>query len=485
MTAFHDLRDYIERLVGELGEGEVRIVEGANWDLEIGCLTELMAEREGPALLFDNIVGYPKGFRVMSNFMGTAARCAMALGISPNLSKVEIIRAWKDKSKQLTMIPPIEVASGPILENVLEGSAVDLTKFPAPKWHEHDGGRYIGTADLVITRDPDTGWVNMGTHRGCIQSKDRLSLWLLGDRHARMIASKYWKRGEACPIAVVFGCDPVLWTVGPTPAPVGVSEYDIAGALRGEPVEVLMAPGTGLPIPAHAEIVIEGEMPPIEEESAIEGPFGEWPGYYTHIGPETVIRVKRIMYRNDPIILGAPPMLPTTTPGYQALPLSSAVATWEHLESAGVPNIRGVWAFARNLMIVVSIEQRYEGQAMQALVASAGRRRIGGMERYFVVVDEDIDPSDLNQVLWAICTRVDPAESIQIMHTRTSDIDPRLSPKKRADKDFSMGIALIDACKPFAWKDQFAMSNRFDDAARAKVLERWKSKLPMLAETSK
>jgi UbiD family decarboxylase len=479
MSAFRDLRAYLDRLVRELGEGEVRAIEGANWDLEIGCITEMMAEKEGPALLFDNIVGYPKGYRVLSNFMGTAARTAIAFGLPPDLPKVEIVRAYKDRSKQLKLIPPVEIATGPVMENVLEGDAVDLTRFPAPRWHEHDGGRYIGTADMVITRDPDTGWVNVGTHRGCIQSKDRLSLWLLGDRHNRMIASKYWSRGEPCPIAVVFGCDPVLWTAAPSPTPAGVSEYDVAGALRGEPVEVIRAPETGLPIPAYAEIVVEGEMPPIEEESAMEGPFGEWPGYYTHTGPETVMRVKRIMHRNNPILMGAPPMIPTTTPGYQALPLAAAVATWDHLESAGVPNIRGVWAFARSLMIVVSLEQRYEGQAMQALLAATGRRRIGGMERYFVVVDEDIDPSDLNQVLWAMCTRTDPAESIQILRTRTTDIDPRLSPQKRAAKDFSMGIMLIDACKPFGWKDEYARSNRFDDAYRADLRERWKSKLAL------
>jgi UbiD family decarboxylase len=268
MSAFRDLRSYMDTLVRQLGEGEVRTIDGAHWDLEIGCITELMAEKEGPALLFDNIVGYPKGHRVLTNFMGTPARCAIALGLSPDLPKLEIVRAWKDKSKGLKLIPPTEVANGPVMENIQEGDAVDLTSFPAPKWHEHDGGRYMGTADMVITRDPDTGWVNIGTHRGCIQSKDRLSLWLLNDRHARMMATKHWARGEACPIAVVFGCDPVLWSAAPTPTPMGVSEYDLAGALRGEPVEVMRAPGTGLPIPAYAEIVIEGEMPPIEEESA-------------------------------------------------------------------------------------------------------------------------------------------------------------------------------------------------------------------------
>ena len=480
MTAFRDLRDFIDRVVLELGQDQIRVVDGADWNLEIGCLTELMAEKEGPGLLFDNIVGYPKGFRVFTNFLGTAARNAVALGISPKLSKVEMIRAWKEKSKGLKHIPPKEVPWGAVMENVLEGDAVDLAKFPAPKWHERDGGRYIGTGDMVITRDPDSEWVNFSTLRGCIQGKDRLSLWFGGqkDRHAYQIASKYWARGQACPMAVVLGCDPVLFSAAFAPVPAGVSEYDRAGAYRGEPVEVVRAPGTGLPIPAHAEIVVEGEMPPVEQESAHEGPFGEWPGYYTHSGPETVVRVKRIMYRNDPIILGAQPTLPTITTGYGALPLA-AVSAWEHLENAGVPNVRGVWVFARHLMFVVSIEQRYDGHAMQALIAAAGRRRSGSMWTYIVVVDDDIDPSDINQVLWALCTRVDPAKSVQTLRIQAMDIDPRLSPKQRAEKDYSIGLMLIDACKPFAWKDQFPVTNRFDEPMREAVRRRWQSKLPL------
>jgi UbiD family decarboxylase len=194
-----------------------------------------------------------------------------------------------------------------------------------------------------------------------------------------------------------------------------------------------------------------------------------------------VVRVKQILFRNNPIILGDPPMIPTITPGDQAVPFWSASATWNHIESAGVANIRGVWAYARQLMIVVSLEQREPGHAMQALLAAAGRRRSGGMERFFVVVDEDIDPSDWNQVLWALCTRVDPAESVHILRSRTSDIDPRLSPRRRAENDFSMGIMLIDACKPFGWKDKYPVANRFDDAFKAEMFERWKSKIVAFA----
>jgi UbiD family decarboxylase len=279
MPCFHDLRDYIDRLRRKLGDAAVVDVSGAHWDQEIGCIGEMIAEREGPALLFDNIVGYPAGFRVFTNFMGTPAACAFALGLPTKLPRLEIIRTWKERSKHLQLLPPVEVSSGSVTENSLENEDIDLERFPVPKWHPRDGGRYIGTADMVITRDPETGWVNAGTYRACIQSRDRLSLWMLGNRHARMAAQKYWAQGKPCPIAIVFGCDPVTWSAAPIPAPVGVSEYDLAGALRGEPVEVMPAPRTGLPIPAHAEVVVEGEMPPVEEESALEGPFGEWTGY--------------------------------------------------------------------------------------------------------------------------------------------------------------------------------------------------------------
>lgn len=479
MVAFRDLRDYIDTLTRELGDDEVMTIDGADWDLEIGCITELLAEKEGPALLFDNISGYPAGYRVFTNFMGTVQRCAVALGLPADTSAIDVVRTWKDLSKRIDPIPPVEVSTGTILENVIEGDDVDLTIFPTPRWHDGDGGRYIGTACMVITRDPDSGWVNVGTYRGCVQGKDRLSLWMLGNRHALAIAKKYWDNGKSCPIAVVVGCDPILTTAAAIAAPAEVCEYDVAGGLRGTGVEVLAAPGSGLPIPAHAEIVIEGEMPPVTEESVPEGPFGEWTGYFTHAGNETVVRVHRILHRNNPIILGAPPMIPTVPAGDQAVPLYSASVTWDHLEAAGVQNIHGVWAYARQLMMVISIKQTGAGDAMQALLAAAGRKRTGGMDRYFVVVDEDIDVTDINHVLWAIFTRVNPAESIHVIRTPTTAIDPRLSPSQREANDLSMGIVLIDACKPFAWKDSYPKANRFYQGYRSQIRDRWKGTLPL------
>jgi len=472
--AFRDLREFID--VVQAG-GELRLIKGAHWDLEIGCITELMAEREAPLLLFDSIPGYPEGFRVVTNFLATPRRFAQALGLPQDLPKMEILKAWREKSRRLEYLPPVEVASGPVTENVVEGEDIDLEKFPAPKWHELDGGRYIGTADMVITRDPKSGWINVGAYRACIQGKRRLSLWVLEHHHGKQIIRRHWEEGRHCPVAIVLGCEPATWIAAPSAIKAGVSEYDYAGGLRGAPVEVIKAPHTGLPVPAFAEIVLEGEIPPLEEESALEGPFGEWPGYYTHVGQECVVRVRGVMYRNKPILLGNPPLLPTTH--RYGIPLF-ATRIWEHLESSGVSDIQGVWGHCHTLMIVISLRQKYPGHAMQALTATAGLQAGASMYRYVVAVDEDIDPSDLNQVLWAMTTRVDPSESVQVLRSWTSDLDPRVSPEKRAKGDYTSGRMLIDACRPFTWRDQFANSNRFSEQMRKQISQKW---LPDLEKT--
>jgi 3-polyprenyl-4-hydroxybenzoate decarboxylase len=450
--AFADLRAFID---GAARIGEMKVIVGADWNLEIGCLTELMAEQEGALLLFDNIVGYPKGFRIVTNAIATPRRFALALGLPTEVSKLEILKTWRSKTRDLKPFAPVEVSSGPITENVLQGDSVDLNIFPTPKWHEHDGGRYIGTGDMVVIKDP-------------------LTLWIIEHKHGKQIARKYWQAGRACPVAIVLGCEPATWMAAPSAAKAGVSEYEYAGALRGAPLEVIRAPYTGLPVPATSEIVIEGEMPPPQEESHPEGPFGEWPGYYTHSGDECVIRVKRILHRDNPILLGNPPLLPITE--RYGIPLYAA-RIWDHVEQSGISDVQGVWCHCHTLMVVISMKQRHVGQALQALTAVAGMQTGASMYRYYIAVDDDIDPVDLKQVIWAMCTRVDPAESVQIIKSWTSDLDPRLPPEKREKGDFTMSRMLIDACKPFPWRDQFALANKFSSDKREEVWEKWGPKL--------
>ena len=175
-----------------------------------------------------------------------------------------------------------KVSSGPILENFLSGKDVDLLRFPAPKWHEGDGGHYIGTGCCVFLRDPDEDWVNMGVYRVTVHNATTLGIFINHIQHGRQILQKYWARQQNCPIAVSFGQAPSLYLAAAQREPWGVSELSVAGWLAGSPVEIISGEVTGLPIPAHAEIVVEGEIPPMDKESLPEGPFGERTGYYCH-----------------------------------------------------------------------------------------------------------------------------------------------------------------------------------------------------------
>jgi len=249
-------------------------------------------------------------------------------------------------------------------------------------------------------------------------------------------------------------------------------KYEDAGASHGSPVEVLKGPLTGLPIPAQAEIVFEGEIPSPDEETALEGPFGEWPGYYAHSGQECVVRVKQIVHRSSPILAGNPPLRPLLG-DRDDLPAMD-VAVWDHLERSGISDIVGVWGHCNSLFIVLALKQRYPGHAQQALIAAAGLRSSASMYTYYVAVDDDIDPSELKDVVWAMCTRVNPATSVDIMHNAwTSDLDPRLTPEQKTSGDYTMGRLLINACKPFSWKDSFPKTNIFSTEERQQVRERW------------
>src|SRR5262249_3455729 len=151
------------------------------------------------------------------------------------------------------------------LENVFEGKAIDLTKIPTPVWHEHDGGPFIGTACMVVMKDPDSGWINYGAYRIQTQGPDVATVMMSPGKHGRILMSKYHGRGQACPVAVGCGMHPGLFMLAGLEVPYGKSEYEAGGGLLGEPVEIINMPRTGLPVPANAEIAFEGLIHPNDE----------------------------------------------------------------------------------------------------------------------------------------------------------------------------------------------------------------------------
>ncbi|MDR7481134.1 MAG: UbiD family decarboxylase [Armatimonadota bacterium] len=451
--------------------GELTTVRGAHWDLEIGTITELVMNRHGPALLFDNIPGYPSGHRVVTNALGGPRRLALTLGLPVDRDVRDLLRLWQQKQRTLRPVPPRVVADGPVMAHVYRDDAVDLLTFPTPRWHELDGGRYIGTGSVDITRDPDQGWVNLGCYRVMLHDRHRVGFYISPGKHGRIHRDKWFARREPMPVAMSFGHAPLIFLAGGIEIPWGLSEYEWCGAVQGAPVEVIEGPVTGLPIPAHAEIAIEGFVDP--DERAPEGPFGEWTGYYaSEMRAEPVVRVVALYHRDDPIILGSPPTKPPSELAYFRAFLRAA-AIEEQLAAAGVPDVQAVWCHevgGSRLLNVVAIRQRFPGHARQAALVATQCHAAAYLGRFTVVVDEDVDVMNLEDVLWAVCTRCDPAQDIEILRRCWSGpLDPIIPPER---KGFN-SRAIIDATRPFEWRDRFPPVAQASPTHRAEALRRW------------
>ena len=477
---FQSMREFMEKV---RETGDLKAVNGADWNLEIGAITEVASQMpDPPMVIFDEIKGYPKGFRVVSNVLESPKRLTLAVGLPTHLKGIGLANAWRERLAIFKPIPPREVSDGVVMENVLKGDQVDMLKFPTPFWHDLDGGRFIGTGCMVVSRDPDEGWINIGSYRNQIFDKNKIGCHSAPQRHVSIMMRKYWKKNENCPIVITFGQEPATYLPAAQFNSWGASELDIAGGIRGEPVEFINGPLTGLPILANAEIAIEGEIPPIDVESHAEGPFGEYPGYYTEgSGKNPVIRVNAIYHRNDPIIWGFPPLKPPAFIRYGAA--FSAARVWNTLNKTGLPGITGVWAneASATFITIVSIRQSYPGHSAQvgALAATIPGRSV---TRYVIVVDDDIDPSDIDQVMWALGTRSDPETSINFIGGQPcGPIDPRMSPEKKQRREFFSTVAVIDACKPYAWRDKFPPNNEFSKEAKAEIIKKWGSVLGIVS----
>ena len=469
---YRDLREFIDLVDGL---GALRRIDNADPMLEIGGITEVAAGMpECPAILFDNIKGYPAGFRIFTNATVSAQRAALALGLDPHLRPLEALKAWMAKRQTLKSFDPVEVKDAAYLENSMSGDDVDLGRLPSPHWHPEDGGPYIGSGSLVIMGDADEGWVNASIYRVQVHGRKQVTIQFDHQgRHGAMISKKYWGRGKPCPVAVVNGEDPALFIAGFEYLPAGQSEYAFAGAIKGAPIEVRRGPITGLPIPAYAESVLEGELLPISETSLPEGPFGEFTGYYAaDKRPAPVMEVTAIHHRNDPILLGSPPMKPPRF--HFGLPFRGA-GIWQNLIACGVTDIVGVWQHVSQLMTVIALEQRYPGHAKRAGLIAAANSYMG---RLVVIVDEDVDPSNLADVMWAVTTRCEPSETVDIVRGGwSSGLDPRLTPEARDQGLTQNSKMIIDACRPFGWRAKYPKTSALSIAETRVIEDKWMTSL--------
>jgi 4-hydroxy-3-polyprenylbenzoate decarboxylase len=458
------MRDFIERCEQE---GVLhRIKAEVDWNLELSHIAKLNEEKSGPALLFENVKDYASP--VITSVCTTTERLSIIMGMPSKTTLVQLMEQWV-KIGDLK-IPPKWVDTGPCKQNIMRGDDVDLYKFPAPKWYPLDGGRFFGTAHFIISKDPDSGWVNLGTYRSQLLDKNHLGTQFIKGKHADLMLKKYQKMGKPMPVAAVIGCDPLLFILGAARLSAFVSEYDVAGALRGEAVEVVRGETVDLPIPAHAEIVVEGEVD--ADKFMDEGPFGEYTGYYSGVGtdPRNFIDVKCITYRDNPIFWGTT-VGRAVTDTHMTMALSYGATLWQQLVAMKIPGIRSVYCppeGSGRFLAIISVQQMYPGHADQVLTAAISTEMGAYGLKTVIVVDEDIEPWDIPRVMYALSFRFQPNRCQVINRGRSTPLDPSLP----VDQRDITGRLLLDATIPYDWKKK-PIPIKLDEEIVKRVQSRW------------
>jgi UbiD family decarboxylase len=442
VTGQLDLRRFIDETASRTPAGVVHIDRQVNpAEFEVtAVLQQLEDAGRNPMALFHrplNLFGEVSRFPLVSNVFAERDRCALALGLDPSQSKFPLSLEYGRREKE--RIPPTVVPEGeaPVKQVVQRGDDADLRQFPIVRHHHMDPAPYIDMTPIM--RDPDTGAYNAAYLRMMYKGPRRLGLHM-SPRHNWQITRKHEERGLPTRVAIVVGHHPAFYLGTLNVAPFGDDDYEVIGAVAGESLRLTPSStwGDEFMIPADADIVIEGEIPPNVRE--VEGPFGEFPGTY---GPQRlrwVIDVTAINHRDDAIyndvfvghaddwIQGG---LPKEARIYNLIKAVVPTVTAVHLPTSGVCRLH----------CNVSIDKKVDGESKQAAMVVLGAV---DMIKHVFVVDADVDVFDDRQVLWAIATRVQADQAIDmIKNAKGNTLDPSQTDPIMTTK------MIVDATKPF------------------------------------
>ena len=385
---------------------------------------------------------------VIANVFGTKKRIAAMVGATLDDFHVK----WKNARQN--MLPPAIVKTGLVQEVVVKGNDVDVTKLPIFQHFKSDAGRYVSSG-ITVGRDPDTGVSNLSYHRMMMKSKDTFGISL----HSRGHLWDYFRRsrehGKDLEVAIIIGCHPLVYLGACGKMGIDQDEYELAGALLGEPLELVCCATIDAHVPASAEIVLEGKI--LAETFDDEGPFGEYTGYSTSRSTRNVFKVSAITHRKSPIFMDL-------VPGYSA----------EHLLLAGYGRMAEYMSILKERFpVVLDLNQPKSGTHFNTYIkikktAEVQPRQImalmAGLDMYskiLVVVDDEIDIYDEEQVLWAIATRVQPHKDVSIIENMMCNVLDPSSEKGMSSKMF------IDATSPLESENK-----RYDEDPAMRQLAR-------------
>lgn len=410
----------------------------------VNTLERSMPNREAPALLFEQIKGIPGG-RVLSNLFGTPSRLMELVGLPPRTSP-----AYKERFLAALQrpVPPVVAEGAPCKENVVR-SGLDVGRlFPAITTTPQEPAPYY--QPLVVSRDPQTGKMNVGEYRVMIKGPDELVVNIRREQHigAHFEAAK--AKCEPFPVAIVMGAEPAAYLAASTKIPYGYSEWEFTGALLGRPLEVVRAELSELLVPVHAEIVIEGHIYP-PYETVAEGPKEEYMGYPGAPQMCPVMKVECVTFRNNPIEYS---MLAGGSDTYNLLlgaearvyQLLKDFAPGFFLDAAVVSPTAWHW------MVIQVDKQSYLQEGLQI---NAGLAAFGAMAYLdaVIVVDKDVNIYDLNDVVWAICSRCNPAKGLHVLPEGRTHRDVPIAAVEERTRGIVKGKMIIDATVPTIYRD--------------------------------
>jgi 4-hydroxy-3-polyprenylbenzoate decarboxylase len=488
-----NLREFMARLeeAGEL----VRVTEPVSPNLEMTEIQTRLLADGGPAVLFENVVGddgrkydYP----MLVNLFGTVKRAAWGMGREPDtlrelgetlafLRQPEPPGGFKEAVAMLPMVKtalsmrPKTVGNAPCQEVVWEGDDIDLARLPIQTCWPGEPAPLI-TWPLVVTQNPndqDGDDFNIGIYRMQVTGRDStLMRWLKhrggAQAHAAQISKEGVLSAEPLPAAVVIGADPATILAAVAPVPDTMSEYQFAGLLSGERVQLTTCKTIPIKVPAEAEIVIEGHVS--LTETGDEGPYGDHTGYYNSVEKFPVFKVSAITMRKDAIYLSTFTGRPPDEPSMLGAALNDVFVP---LLIQQFPEIVDFWLPPEGCsyrVAVVSIKKAYPGHAKRIMMAVWSYLRQFLYTKVVIVVDDDIDVRSWNDVIWAISTRMDPVRDVTLVDGTPIDYLDFASPEPGLGG--KMGLDATNKIPPETSRD-WGRTLTMSDEVIAKVDEMW------------
>jgi len=438
---YKDLRGFLKKLEEE--NQLIRITEEVMPEPDLSAIGKAAPGMEnGPAVIIENIKGYKNS--VALNVHGSWQNHALMLGLPKDTTIkaqfFELNKRWSEYP-----IKPIWVENAPVKEVKIEKDINLFDVLPLFRVNKYDGGFYISKA-LTVSKDPEDpdnfGKQNVGTYRLQVKGKDVLGIQALPFHDIAVHLKKAEEKNESLPIAICIGNDPVLNFMSSTPIEYEQSEYDFAGALKGEPIELTKSEYGNMDIPARSEVVLEGYILPGVRK--IEGPFGEFPGSYSGARLQAEVKIHTITHRKNPIFENLYLGMPWTEIDY-LLALNTSIPLYRQIKK-DMPEVVAVNAmYTHGIGVIISTKSRFGGYGKSVAMRLLSTPHGMPYSKIVIVVDEFVDPFNLEQVMWALTTRVRPDKDVVLIPNAPGmPLDPSSEPPGMHTK------LIIDATTPVA-----------------------------------